>query len=149
MRDAQPVALFRNPRCPAWENAQVPVTLLFSFLLLDLSVYTAIYLLSEFYDPWASETSFKPGHINPKHTDVNEKSSTSSLASGWNWRASLRRPHLCIRSVARKSKKRKNRQRQRKRSLLQQIVLTCRSSAPPRTGSGAAVERASGGQKSS
>lgn len=82
MRDGQPVALFRNPRCPAWENAQVPVTLFFSFLLLDLSVYTAIYLLSEFYDPWASETSLKPGHINPKHTDVNEKSSTSSLASG-------------------------------------------------------------------
>lgn len=80
MRDA--AALFRNPCCPAWEKAQVPVILLFSLLLLDLSVYTAIYLLSEFHDPWALETSLKPGLINPKHTDVDEKSSTSSLASG-------------------------------------------------------------------
>lgn len=47
------------PHCPAWEKTQVPVTLLFSLLLLDLSVYTAIYLLSEFHDPWASETSLK------------------------------------------------------------------------------------------
>lgn len=82
MKDAQTAALFRNPRYPAWEKAQVPVILLFSLLLLDLSVYTAIYLLSEFHDPWASETSLKAGHINPKHTDVNEKSSTSFLARG-------------------------------------------------------------------
>lgn len=69
-------------RCPAWEKAEVPVILLFSLQLLDLSVYVAIYLLSGFQDPLASETSLKPGHINPKHTDVDEKPFTSSLASG-------------------------------------------------------------------
>lgn len=80
MRDAQSAAFFGKPCCPAWEKVQVPVVLLFSLLLLDLSVYTAVYQLSEFYDSSASETSFKPGHINPKHTDVNEKSSSASWA---------------------------------------------------------------------
>lgn len=72
MRDTQTAAVFRNPRWAAWEMAQDPVTLLFSLPLLDLSVNPAIYLLSEFHDPWASETSLKPEHINPKHTDVKE-----------------------------------------------------------------------------
>lgn len=69
-----------NPAVQRGKKAQVPVLLLFSLLLLDLSVYAAVYLLSEFYDSWASETSLKPGYINRKHTDVNEKSSTSSPA---------------------------------------------------------------------
>lgn len=34
-----------------------PVVLLFSLLRLDLNVYTAVYLLSEFHDPWDLETS--------------------------------------------------------------------------------------------
>lgn len=34
-----------------------PVILLFSLLRLDLNVYTAVYLLSEFHDPWDLETS--------------------------------------------------------------------------------------------
>lgn len=81
MRDARLLQLFfRKPHCPAWEKAQFPVILLFSLLLLDLSVYTAIYLLSEFHDPWALGTSLKPRHINPKLTDVDEKSSTFSSA---------------------------------------------------------------------
>lgn len=31
----------------------------FSFLRLDLNVYSAVYLLSEFHDPWGLETPFK------------------------------------------------------------------------------------------
>lgn len=34
-----------------------PAILLFSLLRLDLNVYTAVYLLSEFHDPWDLETS--------------------------------------------------------------------------------------------
>lgn len=48
-----------------------------SLPLLDLSVNPAIYLLSEFHDLWASETSLKPEHINPKHTNVKERAPPS------------------------------------------------------------------------
>lgn len=39
------------------KEKQDPVVLLFFFLLLDLNVYTAIYLLSDFHDLCALETS--------------------------------------------------------------------------------------------
>lgn len=55
--ETQNVDGFRNSCCLGWEKTQVSVILLFSFLLPDLNVYKAIYLLSDFHDPWALETS--------------------------------------------------------------------------------------------
>lgn len=50
--------------------------------------------------------------------------------------------------VRRGKKELKVKRRQKKCSPLHPFVLTCRPSAPPRTASCAAVEQASGGQKS-
>lgn len=72
MRASHTAAVFRNPHCAAWEMAPHPVILLFSLPMLDLSVSSAVYLLSGFHDPWALENLFKTW-THKSQTHVSEK----------------------------------------------------------------------------